>query len=183
MKKEISEEVIQKFDTDVNNAIKQIEMLNIDYRDWNLYYNLLLSTLCFQLPKIRYFDLANALIMANVICKTDDESKKLNNKRTQLKESVAQAVQLSKQRDKGINFELYNTISLNEEIREVLEAVKRDMEEKKVVYIGKDGKDYYDLESLIQANANYIKFKNPPIEKSYINNYIEIIDETKGFRR
>ena len=183
MKKEISAEVIENFNTTVDNAIKKIEMLNIDYKDWNSYYKLLLSTLCLQLPKIRYYDLANALIMANVICKTDEESKKLESKRTRLSESIAQAVQLSKQRDKGISFELYNTISLNEGIRELSEAIKRDMEAKKLAYKGKDGKDYYDLESLRQADADYMKFRNPPIEKPYINNNIEIIDNNKGFRR
>ena len=183
MKEEISVETIQNFNNIVNDAINKMQKLKLDYSDWNSYYNLLLSTLCLQLPTIRYYDLANALIMASVICKTQDEEKVFNSKRTRLGESIAQAVQLSKQRDKGISFELYNAISLNEAIREVSEAIKRDIEKKKLAYKGKDGKYYYDLESLRQADAEYRKYMYQPIEKPFINNNVEIIDETKSTRR
>ena len=179
MKKEISAETIQNFNDTVNNAINKMQRLKLDYSDWNAYYNLLLSTLCLQLPTVHYYELANALISATVICKTQDEEKVFNSKRNRLGESIAQAVQLSKQRDKGISFELYNAISLNEAIREVSEAIRRDIEEKKLAYKGKDGKDYYDLESLRRADEEYRKYMYQPIEKPYI----DIIDETKGTRR
>lgn len=160
MEKKITPELIQNFNNVVNNIISKIQKQNIAYSDWKSYYNLLTSSLCLQLPTIPYYDFANTLFSAKVTFTTPQEEKDFNSEITLLGESIVEAVALSKKRDKGINFELYNAISLSEAFISISKAIQES----------------YYVEASWQANAEYMRYKNPPKEKPYINNDMYIID-------
>lgn len=183
MKNYLTPETMEIFDKAIKDAIIKIQTSKLSYEDWNSYYNLLIKSLYMQIPTVNYYEFASSLETATVMFKTEEEEKKYNAKLKQLKKNISFAEQLSKNSDMAIDFGLFNVISLDEAIRELSAFIERDREARKLAYIGKDGKDYYDLESLSQANANFMKYRNPPIEKSYINNNIEIIDDFKKPRR
>ena len=81
----------------------------------------------------------------------------------QLRKSILFAERLSQQTNKHIDFELFNAMSFDSAIRELREFIERDRQEKKFAYIGKYGEDYFNLDDLLRANKNYIKYKYPLI--------------------
>ena len=169
----LSIETMTIFDNRIKKIIDRIKICKLNYEEWISYYNLLLKTLYMQIPTINYYEFATTLIEATVIFKTEEEEKDYNEKLKQLKKNISFAEELSKNSNMDINFGLFNVISLDEAIKELAIAIQKDNDERKIAYKGKDGKDYYDFESLILANKNYMTFKNPIIEKRSNNIIIE----------
>lgn len=182
MREYLNKETMEIFDKAIKEAIQNIKILKLSYREWNSYYNLLIKTLYMQIPTVNYHEFANSLITATVMFETEDVEKSYNDKLKRLKKNVIFAQEIAENSNRGINFELFNVISLDGAIKELSDFIKRDIETRKVAYKGKDGNDYYDLESLMIANQNYMKYRNPLIEKTSKNIFIEKIDTNKYYR-
>jgi len=149
-------------------AIKNVQEKKINYNDWNLYYNLLLKTLHFQLSEIKYRELAIALADAEVVmCKSNKEQETIKNRQGQLAADIMAAKKLSANGQSDFNYELEQALALSAAIKDLSTVAKKDLKDNEFAYIGKDGKDYYSFEALREADEVNMKFMFPKIDDKF----------------
>lgn len=183
MSEYLTPKLIEVYEWTVKDATVRIKNHELTYSDWKSYVNMLKKSIYMQIPTINYYEFACLLANAKVSYEKEEDAEKHRKELEKLRKDISYAETLSQQTNRHIDFELFNAISFDEAIRELRQFIERDRQEKKLAYIGKDGKDYYDLDDLLRANENYLKHKYPPIEKSYKNNFEYIEDRDNIHRR
>lgn len=178
----LTPELIEVFEWTIKDAIVRTKNHELTYSTWKSYVNILKKSVYMQIPTINYYEFACLLVNARVRYEKEDDTEKHRKELEKLRKDISYAERLSQQTNKHIDFELFNAMSFDSAIRELYEFIERDRQEKKLAYIGKDGKDYFNLDDLLRANENYIKYKFPPIEKSYKNN-LQYNEDKDNIRR
>ena len=144
--------------------------------------DILRKSVYMQIPTINYYEFACLLANAKVKYEKEDETEKHKEELKKLRKDISYAENLSQQTNRHIDFELFNAMSFDSAIRELREFIERDIQEKKFAFIGKDGKDCFNLEDLLRANANFLKYKFPLKERTYKNNFEYIEDNIRKLK-
>ena len=182
MKEYLSPQIIEVYEWLIKDALLRIENHGLTYSTWKSYVNILRKSVYMQIPTINYYEFACLLANAKVKYEKEDEADKHKKELEKLRKDISYAETLSEHTNRHIDFELFNAMSFDSAIRELREFIERDRQEKKLAYIGKDGKDYFNLDDLLRANQNYLKYKFPLKERTYKNNF-EYIEDKDNIRR
>lgn len=175
-------ELIEVFEWTIKDATVRIKNQELTYSTWKSYVNILKKSVYMQIPTINYYEFACLLVNARVKYEKEDETEKHRRELEKLRKDISYAERLSQQTNKHIDFELFNAMSFDSAIRELREFIERDRQEKKLAYIGKDGKDYFNLDDLLRANENFLKHKFPLKERTYKNNFEYIEDNMRKLK-
>ena len=150
MNEYLSTKLIEVFEWTIKDATVRIQNHELTYSTWKSYVNILKKSVYMQIPTINYYEFACLLVNARVKYEKEDETEKHRRELEKLRKDISYAERLSQQTNKHIDFELFNAMSFDSAIRELCEFIERDRQEKKLAYIGKDGKDYFNLDDLLR---------------------------------
>lgn len=182
MKEYLSPELIEVFEWSIKEATVRIKNHELTYNTWKSYVNILKKSVYMQIPTINYYEFACLLVNARVKYVKEDDAEKHRIELEKLRKDISYAELLSETRNTHIDTELFRAISFDEAIIELREFIERDRQEKKLAYIGKDGKEYFNLDDLLRANENFLKYKFPLKERTYKNNFEYIEDNMRKLK-